>query len=211
MALGPLEHWWLRRHLSAYADGALGPSQQRRLAGHLARCPACQQELTELQATARALARLPQAPLPRPFRLSAAQALPAAPGPGPALRLLPGMAVACSLLLAALLAYDVVRPTSGPSAPGLEAARPAAPQEVPAQGRSPAIAVTPSPAPIPALPFRSEEATPPSPPEAAPPPRPVAGGGGPSPLRLAQVGAAAAALAAAGAWGALALRARRRL
>ncbi len=44
MALGSLEHRLLRRHLSAYADGALAPPLRRRVEGHLSRCPACRRD-----------------------------------------------------------------------------------------------------------------------------------------------------------------------
>ena len=58
--------------LSEYLDGRLDQRHQELVARRLADCPACQEELTTLQATVSALQSLPNLPLPRRFTLAAA-------------------------------------------------------------------------------------------------------------------------------------------
>lgn len=62
--------------LSAYLDNQLNPAERARVQVHLATCPACAAELSELQATVGLLARLPAVPLPRSFVLAEAPARP---------------------------------------------------------------------------------------------------------------------------------------
>jgi len=62
--------------LSAYLDNQLNPAERARVQVHLATCPACTAELSELQVTVGLLARLPAVPLPRSFVLAEAPARP---------------------------------------------------------------------------------------------------------------------------------------
>jgi anti-sigma factor RsiW len=51
--------WPIRRVLGAYQDGALGHRRAQRVGRHLHTCPACQQELQELQRVTHLLHSLP--------------------------------------------------------------------------------------------------------------------------------------------------------
>jgi anti-sigma factor RsiW len=51
--------WPIRRVLCAYQDGALGHRRAQRVGRHLHTCPACQQELQELQRVTYLLHSLP--------------------------------------------------------------------------------------------------------------------------------------------------------
>jgi anti-sigma factor RsiW len=51
--------WPIRRVLCAYQDGALGHRRAQRVGRHLHTCPACQQELQELQRVTHLLHSLP--------------------------------------------------------------------------------------------------------------------------------------------------------
>jgi len=62
--------------LSAYLDNQLNPAERAKVQAHLATCPACAAELSDLQATVGLLARLPAVPLPRSFVLAEAPARP---------------------------------------------------------------------------------------------------------------------------------------
>jgi anti-sigma factor RsiW len=56
-------HESLEPLLSAYLDGELDPARRRRVAAHLATCPICTKELTQLQAGDQALAGLQATPV----------------------------------------------------------------------------------------------------------------------------------------------------
>ena len=59
---------WQQR-LSAYLDAQLEPSARRKLEQHLTSCNSCREELESLRATVALLQRVPQAAVPRSFRL----------------------------------------------------------------------------------------------------------------------------------------------
>ncbi len=218
MALAWLQHLLSHRHLSAYADGELASGLRRRVEGHLARCARCRAEVEELQATARTLSLLPQEAPPRSFALGPDQVAAPARRPPPALALrgLQAATVAFSVLLVALVAWDVAGPATSEQAAapaGSQSAPAAAPREAP-EGAGAALAATPTPAPTrPDMGLAGPQATPtPADRRRQTEEAPAAEAGeetGRSLLRVAQVAAGVAAGLAAGAWAVLAIRSRR--
>lgn len=214
-------HWLLRRHLSTYADGAVAPGLRARLEEHLDRCARCRSELEELRAASRALSLMPQELPPRSFLLRLDQVAGVGrPLPPPvALRGLQVAAVAFSLLLAALVAWDVVGPaaTPGPSAtaPTFQERALAVPSPELGSGIDRATLPTPTSTPQSLREAPAQGGVLQPPPTDAPPVdrRPTSAeretGRGPHPLRLAQVAAATAVVLALGGWLFLALRWRR--
>ena len=53
------DHRFSPRHMSAYLDGELGPSKQRRMERHTGECRECRRLLAGLQQLLGALSRLP--------------------------------------------------------------------------------------------------------------------------------------------------------
>ncbi len=217
---------WLDRHqrlcdqLSPYLDGELAPRPRGALERHLASCAPCRRELAGLRATARALAELPEAEVPRSFTLTPDQARRPAPrpfAPRPPLAA-PLLAGALAFALAAVLVVDLGDiGGGGPAATRREA--PAAqerteidqaPDEAeasrgfgtggPAAGSEPSQAtpeaLAPAPSPSPEEFGAADEATraqPSPPPEAGPDVAQAAeDGDGLDPLRAAEIGLAAA-------------------
>lgn len=68
---GRFDHRFTLSNLSPYLDGRLTERQKRRLERHLAACPACRQELSELRGTVQLLGQVPLRPVPRSFALPA--------------------------------------------------------------------------------------------------------------------------------------------
>jgi hypothetical protein len=153
--------------LSAYLDNQLNPAERAKVQAHLATCPACAAELSDLQATVVLLARLPAVPLPRSFVLAEAPARPSlldrllgpAWGYG-ALRL---ATVVAALLLVVLVSGDLLTQYLTPRAaapmptptPALLArqvqpseALPAVPATMPAAPQAVAPTKPPAPAPL---------------------------------------------------------------
>ena len=102
-------HSAVREEFSEYLDGRLSPQRRGHLETHLARCQACREYLEAVRATVEIVRSLPQAPVPRSFRISAAQvAQPAQEsywyGLLPGLRL---ASAAVGVLLLAVVAIDV--------------------------------------------------------------------------------------------------------
>lgn len=137
---------WLDRHrrfrdqLSPYLDGELAARPRDALERHLVSCAPCRQELAALRATARALAELPQAEVPRSFTLTPDQVRGPAPrpfAPRPPLAA-PFLAGALAFALAAILVVDLGDiGGGGPAATRQEA--PAAEERIDAYGdRAPA-------------------------------------------------------------------------
>lgn len=56
------EHWWARRHMSEYVDGALRGAGAGRVEDHVSRCPQCRRLLSGLRRTVAALRRLDRPP-----------------------------------------------------------------------------------------------------------------------------------------------------
>jgi hypothetical protein len=78
MTVAP-EHAELNEQLNAYLDGGLEEPTRWRLAGHLAVCEVCREELAQLDQTRAALRALPTLRAPRPFTIP----VPVASGPAP--------------------------------------------------------------------------------------------------------------------------------
>jgi len=68
MAGGRCDH--VRKMLSSYLDGELGPREHILVQDHLQECAACAAELEALAATSRLVARLPEEELPEGFHAS---------------------------------------------------------------------------------------------------------------------------------------------
>lgn len=102
-------HSGAREEFSEYLDGRLSPQRSGRLETHLAHCQACRDDLEAVRATVAMVRALPQAPVLRSFRISAAQV--AQPAQGPFwYGLLPGLRLASAavgVLLLAVVAIDV--------------------------------------------------------------------------------------------------------
>jgi len=105
-----LRHPVRREDLSAYLDDRLAPPQRSRVDEHLAACDRCRRELEDLRAVVRALRGLPQAPVPRSFRLSPAQVETARPAARPtwAYGALGTATAAATILFVALLSGDLL-------------------------------------------------------------------------------------------------------
>lgn len=162
--------------LSAYLDNQLNPAERARVQVHLATCPACTAELSELQATVGLLARLPAVPLPRSFVLAEAPARPPlldrllgpAWGYG-ALRL---ATVVATLLLVVLVSGDLFTQYLAPRA------------AMPAPTPAPLVMLR---QPLETLPTGAPEALPPAPQAVAPtrPPAPAPlAAGSPAPVEV---------------------------
>ena len=106
-------HSAIREEFSEYLDGRLSPQRRGRVETHLARCQACREDLEAVRATVELVRSLPQAPVPRSFRISAAQV--AQPARGPFwYGLMPGLRLASAavgVLLLAVVAVDVAGTT----------------------------------------------------------------------------------------------------
>jgi hypothetical protein len=136
-------HFWYRRRLSEYLDGALAGRSRARLDRHLERCQECRSELTELRGTVLLLRTLATEPEPPEFLatrvLARIEAGDAAPGWADRVRVAAGTllsgawapafsAVAVLFVVATALRVqvDVRLPWTAPAAP--VALAPATPQ-----------------------------------------------------------------------------------
>ena len=98
--------------LSAYADGQLAPEAQERLRAHLTGCAACATRLGELTNLRSALAAMPEADVPRSFRLRTAdveQMVRRSPPPSPWVRAMPALSAVALVIFGVALAVDVGR------------------------------------------------------------------------------------------------------
>ena len=74
-------HSWYGRNASAFVDGELLPPEVRRFEAHLAGCGACASAVADAREWKALAGSLPEAALPRSFRLTPAMAAAAKPGP----------------------------------------------------------------------------------------------------------------------------------
>lgn len=183
--------------LSAYLDGQVRPAERRRVEQHLSECEACRRELASLRQTVALLHALPRVPVPRAFTLSQAQVELERPigRPGWFGGAVAGLAAVTTVVLVVAVAATLLRrPTWQPAYELARVAAPAAataaPVERPVEATAPRPVAPAAPAAVPAAqeavaekaaedivataPARSEAAVAPTKAPAAAPTRPPA-------------------------------------
>lgn len=149
---------YFRQDLSAYIDNRLDGAAQARLEEHLSRCLACRTELESLRQTVGLLRQLPAASSPRSFAI---------PGPEPARRFVPVMALrvaasVAAMLLALVFAIDMSNLFEGRPAtrtPVAVTTPTPAVEAGPSMAVAPVTQPAPTPSPLPATPETTPEPT----------------------------------------------------
>jgi hypothetical protein len=108
-SLFPRRHARIRELLDAFVDRELSPSDMERVEAHLPSCAPCRDAVAATRAVKASLAALPEAPVPRSFRLTPAMA--ARPSPRPAKPAAPVFLVAARFAAAASVAAFTVAGT----------------------------------------------------------------------------------------------------
>jgi len=146
--------------ISSYIDGALAPNETAAVRRHLAECGVCAANLRTMRETVLLLKELPQVACPRSFIIREADVMPQRPRPSGLFVFLRSATAAVAILLAAVLAGDLIlrqavpSPLAMPQTAVVREAAPAAPSAdqqlsvptVPADtGAAAKLAAAPSP------------------------------------------------------------------
>lgn len=115
-------HSWYGRNASAFVDGELLPPELRRFEAHLESCGACASAVADAREWKALAGSLPDAALPRSFRLTPAMAAAAKPGPNAGRAAVPylglvragaGLSLAAFAAVVAFAAFDSGGPNGG--------------------------------------------------------------------------------------------------